>query len=67
MFLLHDDNDDYGIHRADTVQALTWWWRLGASHEATNTLYWAMFLAQYQPSGIVDAIVIDSVTFYYRR
>ncbi len=43
----------------------TRWWRLGTSHEATDTLHQAMFLAPYQPHGMVIAITVESVTFYF--
>jgi hypothetical protein len=36
-----------------------------ASHEATDTLHRAMCLAPYLPGGMVVAIVVESVTFYY--
>jgi len=36
-----------------------------ASHEATNTLHQAMCLATYLPGGMVVAIAVDSITFYY--
>ena len=37
-----DNNGDHGIRWADTLQALAWWRRLGASHEATDMLHWLM-------------------------
>ena len=36
-----------------------------ASHEATDTLHRAMCLALYLPGGMVVAITVESVTFYY--
>jgi hypothetical protein len=60
-----DDDDDNGVRRANTAQALARWRRLGASHEATDTLYQAMCLTPYQPHGMVVAFVVDYVTFYY--
>jgi hypothetical protein len=36
-----------------------------ASHEAIKTLHLAMFLVPYLPGGMVVAIAVDSVTFYY--
>jgi hypothetical protein len=36
-----------------------------ASHEAIKTLHRAMYLMPYLPVGIVLAIAVDSVTFYY--
>jgi len=36
-----------------------------ASREATDTLYWAMCLALNLPGGMVVAIAVESVTFYY--
>jgi hypothetical protein len=60
-----DDDDDHGVRRADTARALARWRRLGASHEATDTLHRAMCLAPYQPHGVVIAIAVESVTFYF--
>jgi hypothetical protein len=53
VFSLDDDDDNHGVRRANTVQALARWQRLGASHEATNKLNRAMCLAPYQPHGMV--------------
>jgi hypothetical protein len=63
----HDDNDDddHGVRRADTVQALARWRRLGALHEATDKLHRAMCLAPYCPAGMVIAFAVESVTFYF--
>ena len=36
-----------------------------ASHEATDTLHRAMCLAPYLPGGMVVAIAVNFVTFYY--
>jgi hypothetical protein len=63
--LTNGDGDDHGARRADTAQAHTRWWRLGASHEATNALHRAMCLAPYCPVGMVIAFVIDCVKFYF--
>ncbi len=61
-----DDNDDHGVRRANTAQALARWRRLGALHEATDTLHWAaMCLAPYCPVGMVIAFAVESVTFYF--
>ena len=38
---------------------------IAALDEATNMLHWAMCLTLYLPGGMVVAIAIDSVTFYY--
>ena len=56
-----DDDDDHGVCRADTARALARWRRLGALHEATNTLR-AMCLAPYLPGGMVVAIAVESIT-----
>jgi hypothetical protein len=62
----HDGNgDDHGVSRADTAQAHARWWHIVASHEATNTLHQAMCLATYLPGGMIVAIAVDSITFYY--
>jgi hypothetical protein len=42
-----DDDDDHGVRRANMARALAQWRRLGASHEATNTLHPVMCLAPY--------------------
>ena len=60
-----DDDDDHGVRRADTARALARWRRLGASLEATDTLHRAMCLAPYCPIGMVIAIAVESVTFYF--
>ena len=65
VFSSDDDDDDHGVRRADTARALARWRRLGASHEATDTLYRAMCLAPNLPGGMVVAIAVESVTFYY--
>jgi hypothetical protein len=59
------DIDDHSVRRADRAQALARWRHIVALHEATNTLHWAMCLAPYLPGGMVIAIAIISVTFYY--
>ena len=60
-----DDDNDHGVRRADTERALAWWRRLGASHEATNTLHREMCLAPYCPIGMVIGFAVESVTFYF--
>ncbi len=59
MCIRRDDNDDnHGVRWANLAQALARWRHLGASHEATNTLHWAMCLAPYCPVGMVIAFVV---------
>ena len=58
------EGDDHGVRWADTARAHARWWHIVASHEATNTLHWAMCLDLYLPGGMVVAIAIDSVTSY---
>ena len=60
-----DDDDDHGVRRANTARALTRWRCLGASHEATDTLYRAMCLAPYCPIGMVVEIAVEIATFFY--
>ena len=60
-----DDDDDHGVRQANTARALARWRRLGASHEATETLHRAMCLAPYCPVSMVIAFVADYITFYY--
>ena len=59
------DIDIHGVRRADRAQALARWQHIVASHEATNMLHWSMCLALYLPGGMVVAIAVISVTFYY--
>ena len=47
------------------AQAHARWWYLAALHVATNTLHRMTCLAPYLPGGMVVAIAVDSVTFYY--
>ncbi len=65
MFSHDGDGNDHGVHRADTAQAHARWQHIVASHEATDTLHWVMWLAPYLPGGMVVAIAVESVTFYY--
>ena len=65
MFSHDGDGDDHGVRRANTAQAHAQWRHLVASHEATDTLHWAICLASYLPGGMGLTIAIDSVTFYY--
>ena len=65
VFLSDDDDDDHGVCRADTEQALARWRRLGALHEATDTLHRAMCLAPYCPVGMVIAFAVECVKFYF--
>ena len=64
-FCHDEDDDDHGIRRANTAQALARWRRLGASHEATNTLHRAICLTPYCPVGMVVAFIVDCITFYF--
>jgi len=62
----HNGNgDDHDVHRANTARAHARWWYIVALHEATDTLYQAMCLAPNLPDGMVIAIAVKSVTFYY--
>ena len=65
VFSSDDDDDDHGVRRADTARALARWRRLGASHEATETLHRAMRLAPYCSVGMVVGFVLKSVTFNF--
>ena len=65
MFLLHFDNEDHGVRWANTARALAWWRRLGASHEATETLHRAMCLVLYRPGGMAIEIAVEIATFFY--
>ena len=65
VFSHNGDGDDHGIRRANTARAHTRWWHIVALHEATNTLHRAMCLPLYLPGGMVVAIAVESVTFYY--
>ena len=66
MFSHDGDGDDHGVRRADhTVRAHARWQHIVALHEANDTLHRAMCLAPYLPCGMVVAIAVESVTFYY--
>ena len=65
MFSHDSDGDDHGVCRADTARAHARWWLIVASHEATDTLHQAMCLTPYLPGGMVVAIAVYFVTFYY--
>ena len=65
MFSHDGDGDDHGVRRANTARAHAQWRNLVALHEATDTLYREMCLAPYLPGGMVVAIAVESVTFYY--
>ena len=65
MFSHDDDDDNHGVRRADTARAHARWQNLVASHEATDSLYWAMCLVPYLPGGMVVAITVKSATLYY--
>ncbi len=62
MFSHDGDGNDHGVRRADTARAHARWQHIVASHEATDTLYWAMCLAPYLPGGMVVAIAVESIT-----
>jgi hypothetical protein len=64
-FRHNDDDGNHGVFRANAARALARWQRLGALHEATDTLHRAMCLEPYCPVGMVIAFVIDCVTFYF--
>jgi hypothetical protein len=62
----HNGNgDDHCVSWAYTAQAHARWWLIVASHEATDTLHRAMCLTPYLPGGMVVAIAVYFVTFYY--
>ena len=65
MFSHDGDGDDHGVRRANTVRAHARWQHIVASHEATDTFHRAMCLAPYLPGGMVVAIAVNFVTFYY--
>ena len=60
-----DDDDDHGVRWANTARALARWRRLGASHEATETLHRAMCLALYCSGGMAIEIAVEIATFFY--
>ena len=67
MFSSDDNDDNHDVRRADTARALARWRRLGALHEATDTLHQAMCLAPYLLFGMVITIAVEPVTFYFFR
>ena len=62
MFSHDGDGDDHVVRRADTARAHARWQHIVASHEATDTLHRAMWLASYLPGGMVVAIAVESIT-----
>ena len=65
MFSHDGDSDDHGVRWADTARAHARWRHITALHQATETLHREMCLAPYLPGGMVVAITVNSVTFYY--
>ena len=65
MFVFRGRVDDHGVRWADTARELARWRRLGASHEATETLHQAMCLALYRPGGMAIEIAVVIATFYF--
>ena len=65
MFSHDGDCEDHDIRRANTARAHVRWRHIVALHEATNMLHPLMCLAPYLPGGMVVAIAVHSVTFYY--
>ncbi len=65
MFSHDGDGDDHVVRRADTARAPARWQHIVASHEVTDTLHRSMCLAPYLPRGMVVAIAVNFVTFYY--
>jgi hypothetical protein len=65
VFSRDGDGNDHGVRWADTARAHARWQHIVASHEATDTLHRAMWLAPYLPGGMVVEIAVDSITFYY--
>ena len=64
MFSHDGDGDDHDVRRADTAQAHARWQHIVASHEATDTLHRAMWLAPYLPGGMAVAIAVETDTSY---
>ena len=65
MFSHDGDGDDHGVCRADTARAHARWQHIVALHEASDMLHRAMCLVPYLPGGMVVAIAVNFVTFYY--
>jgi hypothetical protein len=55
---------NHGGRRGNTVRALTRWWHLVASHEATDALHQAMCIAPYCPGGMAIKMVVDLPAFF---
>jgi len=64
VFSQDGDGDDHGVRRADTARAHARWQHIVASHEANDTLHWAMWLAPYLPGGMVVATAVESFISY---
>jgi hypothetical protein len=65
VFSHNGNGNDHGVRQADTKRAHTQWWHLVVLHAANDTLHRAMCIAPYLPGGMVVAIAVDSVKFYY--
>jgi hypothetical protein len=65
IFFSRADDNDHGGHRGYTTWALAHWWRVVASHEATDALHQAMFIALYRPIGMVIKIAVKIVIFSF--
>jgi len=65
VFSHNGNGDDHGVRQANAARAYARWRHRVASHEAIKTLHRVMFLVPYLPGGMVLAIAVDSVTFYY--
>jgi len=65
--LTNGDGDDHGVRWANTARAHARWQHIVASHEATDTLHWSMYLTPYLPGGMVVAIAIEFITSYIKE
>ena len=63
-FSHNGDGNDHGVCRANTnmARAHARWQHIVASHEANDTIHWALCLAPYLPGGMVVAIAVESIT-----
>jgi hypothetical protein len=54
----------HGGCRGNMARALAQWWHLVALHEATDVLYWAMYILPYRPGSMAIEIVLNLPAFF---
>jgi hypothetical protein len=60
----HAYNNDHGSRQGNTARALAQQRQLVASCEATDALYWAMFIVLLRPNSMVIKITVSLLHFF---